>query len=320
MSDLELSRRYKYSDKLIQQLRKLISSKDEITKPDGLCIYTTGSIGRGEASQNSDLDIFFVKTGKSSDNSNRLKPLEKAKIFSATDTVRSAMKLPSLTEQFLEIHYLEDITSSIGSPDEDAKNIFTARMLMLLEGKYLFNEMIYTEALNRIIDEYFRDYHDNKDDFIPLFLLNDIVRFWKTLCLNYEKSRNMGHERKSGKRFKLKYSRLLTCFSMIAPLITERPGAVSKEDVLELAGLRPWDRLAQAATISDGGMQLLESLKQEYDWFLKQTEDPDRLNRRLEQKATKDRMFDRANKFNKMMYDFLKATSNSEDMIRYIAL
>jgi hypothetical protein len=61
-------------------------------------------------------------------------------------------------------------------------------------------------------------------NFRPVFLANDITRFWKTLCLNYEHKRNRtdkGYEakRKSHlKNFKLKFSRLLTCFSMVASL------------------------------------------------------------------------------------------------------
>jgi len=51
---------------------------------------------------------------------------------------------------------------------------------------------------NGTIDEgvkttYYRD-ADDRPDFLPAFLINDITRFWKTLCLNYEHSRGSGYD------------------------------------------------------------------------------------------------------------------------------
>ena len=60
---------------------------------------------------------------------------------------------------------------------------------MLLESKPLFNETLYDSQMDEIVGLYFRDDVD-RSSFKPLFLLNDLLRFWRTLCLNYEIIRN----------------------------------------------------------------------------------------------------------------------------------
>lgn len=330
MSDSEFRRRQNYSDQRIQDVRERISATEAITRFSDLCIYATGSLGRREASEDSDLDIFFIKGGKAPNEATaqttpagaeRPTPeaFNKDAIFAVMDRIRGELRFPDFTKRFLDVHYADDIIDAIGSPSEDAENKFTARMLMLLEGVYLFNEPAYKRTLGRMINEYFRDYHDNQNDFIPVFLINDIIRFWKTMCLNYENRRNADHKRRSDKRFRLKYSRLVTCFSMIAPLISERPGQITEDAVLELASLNPWQRLVQSATISTEGMRLLKDLRTEYAWFLRRTADRGRLDRSLEDPVSKEVMFEVANRFNQIMYDFLKAIGNPT-MLRFLAL
>ena len=98
---------------------------------------------------------------------------------------------------------------------------------------------------------YFADFERNRDTFRPTFLLNDILRFWRTLTLNYEHKRaekrraaergeaEDGWEVKSAtKNLKLGFSRLNTCFSLVVPLAALEP-PVTVEHVVELRGSRP---------------------------------------------------------------------------------
>ncbi len=123
---------------------------------------------------------------------------------------------------FLKLLFLNDILESLGSPADDYYNHFTARMLLLLESKPVYGTEIYNRLLNETIRSYFRDYEHHPTDFRPTFLINDIIRFWKTLCLNYEHKRNQVEARATIKHkiknFKLGYSRLLTCFATVASL------------------------------------------------------------------------------------------------------
>src|SRR5438309_1594126 len=59
----------------------------------------------------------------------------------------------------------------------------------LLESQPLSDAAIYERLLEQIIGFYYRDFADHADDFLPIFLINDILRFWRTLTLNYEHHR-----------------------------------------------------------------------------------------------------------------------------------
>ena len=114
----------------------------------------------------------------------------------------------------------------------------------------------FNAAAGKIIESYFRDYPYHPRDFKPTFVTNDIIRFWKTLCLNYENRRNilgpdqiidhLKRRKQQIKNYKLKFSRLLTCFATIGNLSTFDE-SVEPADVATLCSLAPIDRLAQIA-------------------------------------------------------------------------
>ena len=178
-----------YAQSRLEEVRSRV--KEIVKQGDfpGLCIYVTGSFGRLEASEHSDLDLFFVHKGSS-----RLNAIPRIrKTLLDADLVRAVERLgfPEFSNdgEYLTVHYLDDIREALGGPNDDFKNYFTARMLLLLESRPLFNEALYADFLKKIIESYCRDYVDHEASFRPLFLTNDIMRFWRTLCLNYEHRR-----------------------------------------------------------------------------------------------------------------------------------
>ena len=140
------------------------------------------------------------------------------------------MKLALASDLHFEFHRDGGVALTADLPEADillcpgdlsnAAGIWDA-LLLLLESQPVYNEPLYEELLERVIESYYRDYHDHERTFRPIFLINDIIRFWRTLCLNYENRRNRPPEdgREQHKfhldNFKLKFSRLLTCFSAI---------------------------------------------------------------------------------------------------------
>ncbi len=91
--------------------------------------------------------------------------------------------------KYLEVLSVSEMEAVLGSPRDDSLNAFTARMLLLLESQPLDYEELYETLLKRIIGFYYRDFPDHEAEFVPVFLLNDILRFWRTLTLNYEHHR-----------------------------------------------------------------------------------------------------------------------------------
>lgn len=257
-----------------QNLATLIS-KIEDAYPQGeafhksVCVYACGSLGRLEMVENSDLDLFFIIMNSSSEEKKALcSNLDKYNFFAKLHNIHKELGYEDPSKQGL---YWDFISQSnlldIGSREEDFNNSFTARMLLLLESKPLYNENAYNELVKSIVDKYFVDYGGHKSEFYPLFLMNDILRYWYTLTLNYEYRRdnNDSENDKNWKRLKLKYSRLITCFSMLSCLyITE----ISPEFVIECIKMTPFERLNMLTTHFKDINNIIREIETRYQWFL----------------------------------------------------
>ena len=181
-----LKERRDFSEKRLGEIRAEIAKISDLLHVPDVCLYATGSYARGEASNWSDLDVFFVT------NAEKCPKIPMTLISGDLIRLCRRLELPDFSAdgRYLEVHGLTDIKNRLGSPDDDYYNSFTARMLLLLESKPLARDEIYKQIVEDIVGAYFRDYHDHNEQFRPVFLVNDIVRFWKTLCLNYEHRRN----------------------------------------------------------------------------------------------------------------------------------
>jgi predicted nucleotidyltransferase len=214
--------RNEFSNEIMEKLKKNISELPYISQfDDCLCIYATGSFARGEASKYSDIDLFLISNINS-----KIKKLDEIILKSDLIKITRDLDLPDFSGdgEYLTIHGLEDMLEKLGSPEDDFKNYFTARLLLLLESKPLFNETLYNEVISKIVNVYFNDYPDHKESFTPIFLANDIIRFWKTMCLNYEQKRSkrehndLSKNKTRLKNLKLKFSRITTCYSILCCL------------------------------------------------------------------------------------------------------
>jgi len=321
MSTSVFDTRYEYSEGRITEFRDaLAEAVPELTKCPNLCIYSTGSFGRREAGKHSDLDLFFVVDGKREDIPKLIKTLIDA------DLIRLCTRLgyPEFSGdgEYLKIHTLSDLSQKIGDQDEDAENIFTARMLLFLESVPLHNDDVYNRTISECIQQYCRDHMDHPTNFKPIFLVNDISRFWKTLCLNYESARTgLKPEDKPKhrvKNLKLKFSRMMTCYSMLACLCDPAEGD-SPEKLEQLVGMTPHQRLTHI-TNKHGLTDLFGSLVNEYEWFLTITDEEKSIvrSRVAEQK---DDVFRRARLFGELVYRLLLAIADkTKTDLRYLVV
>src|SRR5262245_52132623 len=100
-----------------------------------------------------------------------------------------------------------------------------------------------------VIQSYWRDFSRHKKDFMPAFLANDILRLWRTFCVNYEANTASESPEKRAKRrlknYKLKHNRLLTCYSALLYLLAiyTRKGTVTPLDARKMIRLTPTERL-----------------------------------------------------------------------------
>ncbi len=242
-----------------------------------VCIYTTGSFGRGDASTHSDLDVFVVSLEEELTRSRLLTNLQEIELLASIVHVNRELELPDLDADgnFLKAHALSEYLVGLGKPSDDANNTFTGRLLLLLESKVIFGEVAYQRVRRECIERYWTDFADHSDAFLPAFLVNDILRFWRTLCINYEAGGSTDPARRRAKNFKLKFSRLLTCYSAVLALLLEyqERSTVTPDAALAILALSPTDRLDNARRILGRDLSgLIDELYTLYDWFLSETD------------------------------------------------
>jgi hypothetical protein len=151
--------------------------------------------------------------------------------------------------EYLKVHELDDLIAGTGSSQDDSENLFTTRLLLLLESKPLAGEATHRSAVDQVLNMYFRDGTRGRKDFRPLFLLNDILRYWRTLCLNYERDRANPGKPWWKRNLNLKFPRKLTIFSSVLALITAR--MASADDFRAIVHFTPHERLAFALDALD---------------------------------------------------------------------
>jgi hypothetical protein len=184
----------------------------------------------------------------------------------------------------LQQYSVQKLLKTLGEPDDDAKNTFTARLLLLLESRCLLGEDMYDRVIKESVIAYWRDYEKHRDNFVPAFLANDILRLWRTFCVNYEARTATDPPEKNAKRklknYKLKHSRLLTCYSSLLYLLAEYSvkHTVAPENAITMAQLTPTQRLEYL--LQDGRWSSCHSKIREvltsYENFLETTDAPEK--------------------------------------------
>jgi predicted nucleotidyltransferase len=277
--------RAEFSQARIEELGSLLKPVEGLLRDEPLCIYATGSYGRLEAGEDSDIDVFFLYEGHPA--VQRLSNLTLIRLAACLIEATEEMGFPPFSGdgRYLDVHYLDRMEEVLGSPEDDGLNAFTARMLLLLESRPVYNAERYRRILKAVIGFYYRDFSDHSEYFRPTFLINDILRFWRTLTLNYEHDRYQvlqlpedeqpeAKAKSALKNYKLKVSRLATCFSMVLHLASEEP-PVRAHRVFELCALTPRQRFEALRGVGGGKTdQCIEKLLATYEGFLDQVQRP----------------------------------------------
>src|SRR4029079_13359467 len=180
-----------------------------------------------------------------------------------------------------------------------------------------------------VIDAYWRDYGDHDTDFRPIFLINDILRYWKLLCLSYEShGAPQGHLEIAKRRlrnYKLKYSRLLICYSAILYLcwLSRTKQSVTPADAMKMISLRPLERLEQirAKTRSGDARGSVSRILELYSTFLDETDaDKTVLIKRFGRQTYHEQRRDEAREFGDEIFRLLNAVALDLPMFRYLVV
>ena len=166
---------YERSSKFTENKLKKIRDRLKELPLDGSAVLVYGSFARREASAQSDIDYVMVSEGKemASDLSERVR----------TEIGSIVPNSPSEDGAFGEPVNRGDILANIGGDDDSNRNI-TRRILLLLEGEWLFNKEGLQEFRREILERYIGE--GMTDHQLALFLLNDIIRYYRTIAVDYE--------------------------------------------------------------------------------------------------------------------------------------
>jgi predicted nucleotidyltransferase len=264
------------------QLEKQL--KSFVPKDTSLVVF--GSLARNEFTPESDIDWTLLVDGRA--NSKHLDSVFDIE----TNLSELVKKQPGPEGTFGGLAFSHDIIHKIGGGDDTNKNT-TQRILLLLESAPIGNK----EAYNRVIDAVLKRYIDedwgwvNKKVSVPRFLLNDIVRYWRTLAVDFGFKRRQRQGRGWAIRtVKLRMSRkliyasgLLTCYSckMSETLNKELEGCTTNDQrnrlvVNHLASLMHQSPIDNFANFALNHSQLQSPVKlilDSYDKFIQLLED-----------------------------------------------
>jgi predicted nucleotidyltransferase len=152
----ELSDRRKQTAKRLGDIRKKLRSAEQIAAGKA-CVYATGSFGKGESSPHSDLDLFIVGKkngipGPDGKEASLLKSLDAIRIKADLIETTRQLGIPEFSGdgRYLVHYSVHDFTKTLGTPEDDVTNTFTARLLLLLESRPLVEEGIYSEIIEKV--------------------------------------------------------------------------------------------------------------------------------------------------------------------------
>ncbi len=221
-------------------------------------IVLTGSWGRHEITRESDDDFMVVfETPLRED----MRPSvgEVAQILGGP--------VPGPEEIFGKPVALGDLREKIGR-DEDTNANLTRRMLFILESVAVCGSDVHARARRALISGYLAA--NVKDYRPPRFLLNDLVRYWRTIAVDFEsKMRDRKGEGWGLRNAKLRLSRKALFAGGLLPVLDcyRYPAADMLDYLDERMSVPPLDRIADAFLdhgARDSGVRALTA----YDEFL----------------------------------------------------
>lgn len=235
------------------RVREIREHLRKVAMPRGVrTLAVTGSLGRMEYAEESDCDLLVVLT----EDVRRDRPAAEAAYAQVWDVIKPVAPIPPKpTGTFATPTSEEHLCDKrhVGAPDEDLREL-AKRQLLLLETQPVYNDEEYEKLVTGVVNTYAEGYVDKKPAKEWVFLLNDLIRYFRSLCVNYQWDFRTDHVKWPLRNTKLRHSRLAMYGGLLLLL-----GQCSLETTDKVAWLRdrlkmtPLERIAWTYACNEPG-------------------------------------------------------------------
>lgn len=268
----------------IEEFHTVLLGRESRPVAEDSSLVFFGSLARQEWTLQSDADWVLLIDGQVS-----------GQHFAAFQNIREQFreiqaKKPGATKTFDELAFSHELVHQIGGHDDTNRNL-TLRMLLLLESLSIGSDAVRQRVIKSVLSRYLADdpsWTWRSDAELPRFLLNDVVRFWRTMAVDFaDKFHDQEGEKWALRNTKLRFSRkllfltgLLACFSWkIRP---PAPHAKNSEHAIDIAiqhfgqylSRTPLEIVADELLLTGASKQVKIDVLTSYDQFLAILDDP----------------------------------------------
>lgn len=258
-----IKKNWRFSVEILERLHQQLN---EEMKNQNVSVVVAGSFGRLEASSESDLDFMIISE-------THLEPNEEKQVIATIRKVASSfqLRLPNPEGVFSSSIILEQMLQNVGGRLDDLVSL-AQRMLLLMEARPIYNERTYKTAVDHILRKYLElVIQDPRKE--ALFLLNDVIRYLRSICVNYQFQFWKEEDKWVIRNVKLRHSRIIMYAGLLLLIMNASKNQHDKLTYLSSKiPLTPIEKVAHV--YSDNGDPSIDRVLGPYDVFLRKISDP----------------------------------------------